>query len=81
MGYDYAYSGGSYYSAVLNDIVTKRIPSFSHINLNSYGLFETYDKIIYFIKQRKAMKRKEHTQKEYLEEGDFTVFELYELKI
>lgn len=81
LGYDYAYSGGSYYSAVLNEILTKRIPSFSQISLNSYGLFETYEQIVYFINQRKAIKGKECTQKEYLEEGDFTVFKLYELRI
>lgn len=81
LGYDYAYSGGSYYSTVFNDIVTKRIPCFRNIHLNSYGLFETYDEIIYFINQRQTTNGKECTHKEYLEEGDFTIFKLYELKI
>lgn len=39
-GYDYAYQGGSYYSCVNNDIVSKRINEFKNIELNEFGLFD-----------------------------------------
>lgn len=78
-GYDYAYSGGSYYSAVLNDVISKRIPQFANIPLNAYGLFETYEQITDFINLRSAMKKSECSQEQYLEEGDFTIYKLYEM--
>lgn len=81
LGYDYAYSGGSYYSAVLNDIISKRIQQFSSIKLNSFGLFESHQEIMDFINLRRYMKKKECNQEEYLEEGDFITYKLYELKI
>lgn len=81
LGFDYAYSGGSYYSAVLNEIIFQRIPLFANIQLNKYGLFEAYDKIIDFINLRKTVKQKDCNEEEYLEEGDFIIYKLYELKI
>ncbi len=78
LGYDYAYSGGSYYSAILNDIISKRIPQFSDIKLNSYGLFELYEDVVNFVRFRETMKCNECSQTEYLEEGDFTIYKLYE---
>ena len=81
LGYDYAYSGGSYYSAVLNDIIAKRILQFANIQMNKYGLFETYERVKEFINLRESMKKVECFQKEYLEEGDFVIYKLYEVKI
>lgn len=81
LGYDYAYSGGSYYSAVLNDIISKRIPQFANIQVNRYGLFETYEQVADFIKLRESMKKSECSQEEYLEEGDFIIYKLFELDI
>ena len=80
LGYDYADSGGSYYSAVLNDVISKRIPQFIDIHLNEYGLFETYESIMNFIKHRESLKKMECSQKKYLEEGDFVIYKLYEIK-
>ena len=81
LGYDYAYSGGSYYSAVLNDIVSKRISRFADIPINDFGLFETYKQVIDFINQREAIKKIECNEREYIEEGDFIIYKLYELKM
>ena len=80
LGYDYADSGGSYYSAVLNDVISKRIPQFANIHLNKYGLFETYESIIDFIKIRGAMGKMECSQERYLEEGDFVIYKIYEIR-
>ncbi len=43
LGYDYAYSGGSYYSCILNDIISGRIEEFSRFQLNENGLFDSYE--------------------------------------
>lgn len=81
LGYDYAYSGGSYYSAVLNDVVSRRISQFADISLNDFGIFETYQQVTDFINQREAIRKKKCYEREYLEEGDFIIYKLYELKI
>lgn len=80
LGYDYADSGGSYYSVVLNDVISKRIPQFANIHLNGYGLFETYENIVDFIRLRESLKKTECSQEGYLEEGDFVIYELYEIE-
>ena len=79
LGYDYAYSGGSYYSAVLNDVVSKRIPQFLGISLNKYGLFDTYEEINAFVYNRKFLENSNGLQSEYMEEGDFIIYKLYEV--
>lgn len=81
LGYDYAYDGGSYYSAVQNDVVAKRIPEFMNIQLNRYGLFNTREEVEDFVKLRKALEKKERSGVEYLEKGDYIIYELYEVKI
>lgn len=81
LGYDYAYSGGSYYSAILNDIISKRIPQFADIQLNKNGLFDTYEGICDFINTRKSLKDFEKKSSEYIEEGDFIIYQLYETSI
>lgn len=79
LGYDYAYSGGSYYSAILNDIVSKRIQQFADISLNEYGIFETYEQVSDFVNCRSSLEKKRCNEREYLEEGDFIVYKLYEV--
>lgn len=79
LGYDYAYSGGSYYSAILNDIVSKRITQFANLPLNEYGIFETYQQAKKFADYRDSIKKVGCHEKEYLEEGDFIIYELHEV--
>lgn len=77
IGYDYAYSGGSYYSAVYNDVSSKRIPQFMNFKLNCNGLFENIDRITEFIKLRKQMINQDDNI--VLEQGDFIIYKLYEV--
>lgn len=79
LGYDYAYPGGSYYSAILNDVIPKRIPEFIDIKLNSCGLFDTYEAVMEFVNLRKRLQGKKTVVTEYLEEGDFVIYKLYEI--
>ncbi len=79
LGYDYAYSGGSYYSAVLNDIVSQRIKEFSNIRLNKNGLFESYEEISKFIADRNRIKN--YISDIVIEDGDFIIYKLCEIKI
>lgn len=82
IGYDYAYAGGSYYSAVLNDVVSQRIPEFRGFKLNEHGMFETILEVERFVLQRTEMRNSKNKtnriSENYLEEGDFTIFKLYE---
>ncbi len=80
-GYDYAYAGGSYYSAILNDIISRRIPVFANIQLNNYGLFETYTEVINFVNIRQKIKRVDCSMKEYMEDGDFVIYKVFEVKM
>lgn len=77
IGYDYAYSGGSYYSAVLNDICSGRIEQFNDYILNSNGLFDDIINLKDFISQREHYKRQYGNQ--LIEEGDFVIYKLYEI--
>ncbi|MDE6433430.1 MAG: hypothetical protein K2L07_04305 [Lachnospiraceae bacterium] len=77
IGYDYAYSGGSYYSCILNDIVSKRIPEFHFLKLNEFGLFNTYEEIEQFINLRNSLKSKYNGFT--FEEGDFVIFKISEM--
>lgn len=55
IGYDYAYTGGSYYSCVLNDIVSKHIVVFKYIQLNAEGIFDKYEEVKEFSELREKM--------------------------
>ena len=77
IGYDYAYLGGSYYSAVLNDICSRRIDEFAKIKLNEYGLFEKIEQLEDFISRRR--KYYQNSKKGIVEEGDFIIYKLYEI--
>ena len=77
IGYDYAYLGGSYYSAVLNDICSGRIEQFKDYILNSNGLFDNITDLKDFISKREHYKRQYGNQ--LIEEGDFVIYKLYEI--
>ncbi len=79
IGYDYAYAGGSYYSAVLNDICSKRIKEFTIFTLNSYGLFEELKDINKFVEMRNQLII--HRNENLFEKGDFLIYKLYEINI
>jgi hypothetical protein len=79
LGFDYAYSGGSYYSCVLNDIISKRIKEFGQIKLNENGLFNTYKEAEEFSLFRNHLKS---IYKDYnFEEGDFVIYKIIEMHI
>lgn len=79
IGYDYAYLGGSYYSAVLNDICSERIEQFSKYKLNSYGLFDDISSLKDFILQRTCYMKQ--CGKGTIEEGDFVIYKLSEIML
>ena len=75
LGYDYAYTGGDYYSAVYNEVPYV----FPQFTLNENGLFETEDEIrAYLIEREKYVSTHPPLT---LEVGDFTVYKLWELKV
>lgn len=79
LGYDYAESGGSYYSCVLNDITSKRIEEFKQILINKNDLFDTYEKAEEFGKYRKELMSINSGYD--FEKGDYIVYELTEIYI
>lgn len=79
LGFDYAYSGGSYYSAVLNDIISERIDEFKNFRLNSNGLFDTYEEVEQFALFRESIK-KIHPDY-FFEDGDFIIYEIMEVDV
>lgn len=77
LGYDYAYAGGSFYSCVLNDVMSKRIDQFSHVKLNEYGLISTEEEMVAFIILREELKNK--LEKYTFEEGEFIIYKLWQV--
>lgn len=77
LGYDYAYSGGSYYSCVLNDVISGRIQEFGKIKLNEYGLFDSYEEAEAFKEFREEIKLKNSSYE--FEEGDFVIYKISEV--
>ncbi len=77
IGYDYAYSGGSYYSAVYSDVYLKRIEQLIKFKLNSNGLFDDIEKLNEFIKLRESMMCNGNNL--VFEQGDFVIYKLYEI--
>lgn len=79
LGYDYADSGGSYYSCILNDIISKRIEEFKRIRINKNGLFDTCEEAEEFGKYRKKLIS---LNSDYdFEGGDFIVYEIAEIYV
>lgn len=79
LGYDYAYSGGSYYSCILNDIISGRIEEFNKFHLNESGLFNSYEEAEEFMLCREELKST--SDKYVFEEGDFIIYKITEIHI
>lgn len=75
IGFDYAYSGGSFYSCVFSDIYSKRIPEFLDIELNKYGLINTEEELANFIRTRNKLSIDD--EKGIFEKGNFTIYKLW----
>ena len=79
LGFDVAYSGGSYYSCVLNDVVSGRIVEFRQLTLNENGLFATYEEAEAFLNQREEL---EKATTDYIyEKGDYVIYKLTEVEV
>ena len=79
LGYDYAYSGGSYYSCILNDIISGRIKEFRKIDLNKNGLFNTYEEAEKFSLFREKIMASNNMYT--FEQGDFIIYKLVEVGV
>ena len=79
LGYDYAYSGGSYYSCILNDIISDRIKEFRKIDLNKNGLFNTYEEAERFSLFREKIMTSNNMYT--FEQGDFIIYKLVEVSV
>ncbi|MBO6119569.1 MAG: hypothetical protein J6P02_03820 [Lachnospiraceae bacterium] len=81
LGYDYAYPGPDYYSAVFEDICIedrKINLGFTNFKLNNNKLFETYDLVNRFAIEREKVLKSDNGQ--YLEKGKFIIYKLYEVE-
>ena len=77
LGYDCAYTGGSYYSCITNDILTGRIKEFRGIALNENGLFATQEEAENFMQYREELKKQ--TTEYVYEEGNFAIYKITEV--
>ena len=75
LGYDYAYTGGDYYSAVYNEVHYV----FRQFRLNENELFETEQEIRDYLTEREKYVSTHPPLT--LEVGDFTVYKLWELNL
>lgn len=75
IGFDYAYSGGSFYSCVFSDLFSKRIPELLDIELNEYGLINSEEELSNFIKRRNELIINDEA--DMFEVGEFTVYKLW----
>ena len=74
LGYDYAYTGGDYFSAVYNEVPYV----FSQFKVNENELLGTYEEMTAYLAARQEFVS---THPPYtLEGGDFAVYRLWELK-
>lgn len=79
LGFDIAYSGGSYYSCVLNDVVSGRITEFQSVRLNENGLFSSYEEAESFLRQREELEKA--TTVYIFEKGDYVIYKLMEVEV
>ncbi|KAA8998361.1 hypothetical protein F4V43_16545 [Paenibacillus spiritus] len=75
IGFDYAYSGGSFYSCVFSDLYTKRIPELRDIDLNAYGLINSEEELTNFIERRNELIIKDEASR--FEAEEFTIYKLW----
>lgn len=78
LGYDYAYPSGSYYSAIVNDIIYRATPLSKNwkAQLNQYGLFSTQEALCGFIHDRSFLVSNDTIPYSY-ERGNFIVFRIF----
>jgi len=74
LGYDYAYVGGDFYSAVYNELPGTLFPE---IKVNENGLIQTREEMEKYLAQREEFEKNHPPYT--LEVGDFAVMELYEI--
>lgn len=79
LGFDCAYSGGSYYSCIVNDIISGRIEEFHSICLNENNLFSTYEEAVAFLQYRREIEAE--MPEGSFEKGDFIIYKISEIKI
>lgn len=77
LGYDYAYSGGDYYSCVLNDLILGKFKCFESITINENGLFDSIKDLTKYVDCRNV--QVENDDSLMFERGDFIIYELWEL--
>ena len=73
LGYDYAYTGGDFYSAVYHEIPS----GFSQFELNENGLFASMEEMERYLSARREFEACHPANT--LETGDFVVYRLWEL--
>ncbi len=79
LGYDYAYTDGSYYSSVFSDIVAKLVKELNNLVLNNNQLFNTLEEIQGLINLRQDLEKQ--YDENVFEKGDFIIYKLSEVKI
>jgi hypothetical protein len=75
IGFDYAYSGGSFYSCVFNDLYSRRISELLDIELNEYGLINSEEELSNFIRRRNELIIRDEAG--MFETGEFIVYKLW----
>jgi hypothetical protein len=75
IGYDYAYAGGSYYSAVFNELHFNRLDEFKNVPLNKNGLVEEEQTLRRYINIRNNLIQNGVE----LEKGNFIIYKLFEV--
>ena len=77
LGYDYAYGGGDYYSAILNDVMIRHTLFQNRFALNKYGLLSSTDIMYEFIYTRSEINRLVDNPMLF-ESGNFIVYKIYD---
>jgi hypothetical protein len=75
IGFDYAYPGGSFYSCVFSEVYSKRISAFLNIELNKFGLINSEEELLDFIKRRDELILKD--EQGIFEKGKFIIYKLW----
>lgn len=75
IGFDYAFSGGSFYSSIFSDLYSNRLPGLFDIKLNEYGLINSEKDLIDFVRRREKLSMKD--KEGMFEKGLFTIYKLW----
>lgn len=79
LGYDYAYTGGSYYSCLNNDEYLEQILQNCKVKLNENGLCDTGKDLMNYVKARSEFIK--NNPDIYLEAGEYIEYRLSVVKI